>query len=265
MRRLIVGLAALVWSGAALADNCPGNTTALGVARVLTVDARTTPKVGRKQFPHTLPLQPKEIVLTFDDGPLPGTTERVLEALRRECVKATFFMVGQQAAANPALARHVLADGHSIGYHTYSHRLLDRIPRAAAESEIVRGFTAVDQALYGRTSLDPAGAFFRFPGFASSPALLDELTRRRIVVFGADLWASDWNIMSPIEELRLLMNRLRTSGGGILLLHDTKARTAAMLPAFLRELKRGGYRIVQVMPAQGTTLGGTPMLTKLPH
>ena len=74
---------------------CPGNPDALGTARVLAVDAATTPRVGRKHFPQTLPLAPKEVVLTFDDGPEPGSTPRVLDALKRECVQAAFFLLGR--------------------------------------------------------------------------------------------------------------------------------------------------------------------------
>jgi peptidoglycan/xylan/chitin deacetylase (PgdA/CDA1 family) len=249
LRRLIV-LTALVLANAAVAApaSCPGNPDALGTERVLTVDARTTPRVGRKHFPMTLPLAPKEVVLTFDDGPSPGTTARVLDALKHECVKATFFLLGQNAAENPALARRELAEGHTVAHHTFSHRLLDRIPEAEAEREIDRGITAVDTALYGQGSGTPRTPFFRFPGFASSPALLDRLARRGIVVFGADLWASDWNDMTVGQELALVMHRLKAAPG-ILLFHDTRAQTAAMIPAFLRELKRNGYRIVHVVPA----------------
>ena len=71
---------------------CEGRADALGTARVLAVDAATTPRVGRKSFPQTLPLAPHEVVLTFDDGPWPGTTPRVLDALKAECVRATFFI-----------------------------------------------------------------------------------------------------------------------------------------------------------------------------
>src|SRR5215475_9010009 len=85
--------------------SCPGNPDALGTARVLAVDAATTPRVGRKHFPQTLPLGPKEIVLTFDDGPWPGTTPRVLDALKRECVLASFFLLGRNAVAHPELVR----------------------------------------------------------------------------------------------------------------------------------------------------------------
>ena len=75
------------------------------------------PRVGRKHFPQTLPLAPKEVVLTFDDGPEPGTTGRVLDALKRECVRASFFLLGRSAAAHPALARRELAEGHTVAHH----------------------------------------------------------------------------------------------------------------------------------------------------
>ncbi len=251
MTRWLSGLAALVWTSAAAAAPCPGNPDALGTEHVLAVDARSTPRVGRKHFPTTLPLAPKEVVLPFDDGPWPGTTDRVLDALRRECVKATFFMVGELAVESPALARRVMTEGHTVGYHTYSHPLLNHMTLAAAEAEIDRGIAAVEKAVYGQSGQEPVTPFFRFPGFASSPALFDRLARRGIVVFGADLWASDWNPMLPVDELRLVLGRLHATGGGIVLFHDTKAQTAAMIPSFLRELKRTGYHVVHVVPAGG--------------
>ena len=236
-------------SVAAAAAPCPGNPDALGTERVLAVNAATTPQVGHKHFATTLPLARKEVVLTFDDGPRPGPTDRVLDALRHECVKATFVLLGRNAASFPKLVRREVAEGHTVAHHSFSHPLLARLPFGAAEAEINRGIAAVETAASGGTGLHPATPFFRFPGFASSPALLDRLRQRGIVVFGADLWASDWNPMTPADELALVMGRLNANGGGILLFHDTKAQTAAMLPAFLRELKRHGYRVVHVVPA----------------
>ncbi len=227
---------------------CPGNSDALATSRVIAVDAATTPRVGRKQFPDTLPLADKEVVLTFDDGPQPGTTAAVLEALKRECVLATFFLIGRSAAAHPELARRELAEGHTVAHHSFHHPLLDRMPHDAAEAEIDHGFAAVDTALYGNAAGRPRTPFFRFPGFASTPQLLDSLTARNVVVFGADLWASDWNPMSPDQELSVVLDRLEETRGGIVLFHDTKRQTAAMLPAFLRSLKAQGYRIVHVVP-----------------
>jgi peptidoglycan-N-acetylglucosamine deacetylase len=227
---------------------CPGNPDALQTSRVITVDPAATPRVGRKHFPGTLPLTDREVVLTFDDGPHPGTTAAVLDALKHECVLATFFVIGRNAAAHPDLVKRELADGHTVAHHSYSHPLLDHMRQAGAEAEIDRGFAAVDKALYGGSPAGPPKTpFFRFPGFASTPQLLDWLTERRIVVFGADLWASDWNAMTPDEELDLVLHRLDETRGGIILFHDTKRQTAAMLPAFLRSLKAQGYRVVHVI------------------
>jgi peptidoglycan/xylan/chitin deacetylase (PgdA/CDA1 family) len=247
---LLFPLALALASRIASAAGCPDNPAALGTERVLEVDAATTPRVGRKHFPATLPLRAKEVVLTFDDGPWPGTTDRVLAALKRECVRATFFLLGRNAAAHPALARRELAEGHTVAHHTYAHPLLSRMPVERAEVEIHRGIAAVDTALYGDAKGSPRTPFFRFPGFASSPALLDRLAQRGIVTFGADLWASDWNRMTPAYELSLVLGRLTASGGGIVLFHDTHAHTAAMIPEFLRELKRRGYRVVHVVPSR---------------
>jgi peptidoglycan/xylan/chitin deacetylase (PgdA/CDA1 family) len=239
---------------------CPGNPDALATSRVITVDAAVTPRVGRKHFPATLPLADKEVVLTFDDGPWPGTTPSVLDALKRECVRASFFLLGENAAAHPELARRELAEGHTVAHHSFHHPLLDHMSPAAAEAEIDHGFAAVDTALYGQPlygrgtnqpTKRPRTPFFRFPGFASTPALLDRLTARGIVVFGADLWASDWNPMSPNQQLSLVLGRLEGTHGGIVLFHDTKQQTAAMLPAFLRSLKAGGYRVVHVVWSGG--------------
>ncbi len=244
---LCVVVAAQTAAAQTAAPPCPGNPDALSTSRVIAVDAATAPRVGRKQFPATLPLADKEVVLTFDDGPRPGTTSAVLDALKRECVRATFFLVGRNAAARPDLARRELAEGHTVAYHSFRHPLLNRMTPAAAEAEIDRGFVAVDTALYGHATGWPRTPFFRFPGFASTPRLLNDLAARNIVVFGADVWASDWNQMSPERELRLVLDRLAISRGGIVLLHDTKRQTAAMLPALLRSLKAEGYRIVHVV------------------
>ena len=129
------------------------------------------------------------------------------------------------------------------------YRLISRLPFANAEAEINRGIEEDDNAIYGQRRADPLTPFFRFPGFASTPALLDAMARRRIVVFGADVWASDWNAMSPSTELNLILRRIEAIDHGIVLFHDTRAQTVHMLPDFLRELKKRGYRIVHVVPA----------------
>ena len=249
IRYLVLAIAVILPPTAASAAPCPGNPNALGTERVMEVDARSTPRIGRKQFPSTLPLHAKELVLTFDDGPWPGTTPKVLDALKSECVRGTFFLLGRNVAAHPQIARRALAEGHTIGHHSYSHPLLNHMPVAKAEAEIDRGIAADEFALYGERRTKSITPFVRFPGFASNVALLERMNGRGFVVFGADVWASDWLRMSPEQELRLILTRVERAGRGIVLFHDTKVQTAQMLPTFLRELKRRGYRIVHVIPA----------------
>jgi peptidoglycan/xylan/chitin deacetylase (PgdA/CDA1 family) len=233
---------------AAHAADCPRPGT-LGTSRVLAVDAATTPRVGLKSFPQTLPLGDHEVVLTFDDGPWPATTSLVLAALARECVRATFFLIGRSASEHPELVRRIAAEGHTIGHHTWRHPSLKRMTLSAATEEIDRGIAADEMALHGAATRIPSTPFFRFPGFESTPATLEMLQSRGIVVFGADLWASDWNPMTPAQELKLVTDRLAAAGKGIILLHDPKTRTAAMLPAFLRYLADHHYRVVHLVPA----------------
>jgi peptidoglycan/xylan/chitin deacetylase (PgdA/CDA1 family) len=242
----------MAWIAAAQAADCPRPGT-LGTSRILSVDAATTPRVGLKSFPETLPLGDHEVVLTFDDGPWPSTTARVLAALAHECVRATFFVIGKPAAEHPELVRKIAAEGHAIGHHTWSHRRLVRIKPSDATDEINRSISAVEMALHGVATTTPTTPFFRFPGFESTPATLALLQSRGIVVFGADFWASDWNRMTPKQELKRITDRLKATHKGIILFHDPKAQTAAMLPAFLRYLRDNDYRIVHIVPAAAVT------------
>lgn len=247
---------AVMGVAAAHASDCP-RKDALGTSRVLSVDAANYPRVGLKSFPQTLPLADHEVVLTFDDGPSPPTTSKVLAALEKECVHATFFLVGRSAAEYPDVVKRIAAQGHTIGHHTWSHPSLMRIPANRAVDEIDRGVAADEMALHGKWTTTPSTPFFRFPGFESTPATLDLLQSRGIVVFGADLWASDWNEITPQQELKLLIDRLDAARKGIILLHDPRARTAAMLPAFLRYLRENGYHVVHVVPAGQKAADGT--------
>jgi peptidoglycan/xylan/chitin deacetylase (PgdA/CDA1 family) len=251
-------LAAMAWTAAAKAADCPRKGT-LGTSRILRVDAVSTPRVGLKHFSQTLPLWDHEVVLTFDDGPSPPMTPKVLAALARECVRATFFLIGKSASEHPELVRRIAAEGHTIGHHTWMHRSLMRIRPGETTEEIDRGISADEMALHGDATTVPSTPFFRFPGFETTPAALDLLQSRGIVVFGTDLWASDWNSMTPKQELRLIIDRLKAARKGIILFHDPKARTAAMLPAFLRYLRDNDYRVVHLVPTgSGVRFDGVP-------
>jgi peptidoglycan-N-acetylglucosamine deacetylase len=242
VRSIRVAIASLLFVANLWADaSAACSADKLGVARTLALSTKGGFEVGFKSYPQSLDLADHEVVLTFDDGPSPKTTPAVLAALSQECVEATFFLIGRNAAANPALVRRELAEGDTIGNHTYSHPILRLLTDAAARADIDRGFAA-DQKAAGRPT-----SFFRFPGFADTPALLAWLKSRNIGIFGADLWASDWLKMTPDEERKLVLERLEKAGRGILLLHDTKASTAAMLPALLHDLKARGFKVVHIV------------------
>ena len=245
----LIGLCLAASVAHAAAPDCAQRTDVLGTSRTLEIDPRGV-RVGTKSFPSTLPLEDREVVLTFDDGPWPATTAAILDALKAQCVKATFFLIGENAKARPELVRRILAEGHTVAHHTMTHpaATLAKIPYDAAVREIERGIAADEVAAYGASGPKPRVPFFRFPGFASTPALLDYLDKQGIAVFGADFWASDWNVMTPEKELDLVTKRLDAAGKGIVLFHDTKGQTAAMIPAFLKAMKERGYRVVHMVP-----------------
>ncbi|MDP4594343.1 MAG: polysaccharide deacetylase family protein [Beijerinckiaceae bacterium] len=227
-------------------------TRALGTGRTIAVGAPGGLHAGLKSYAQTIALRDKEVVLTFDDGPLPATTVAVLNALKKECVKATFFLIGRNAKANPQLVRRQIAEGHTVGHHSWSHPhiTLRGLSGDAAVKDIIRGIAAVEQVAYGSkyTGGVPRVPFFRFPGFADTAKTKEWLDPRGIAVFGTDLWASDWTPMAPKNELGLILRRLDKKRRGIILFHDTQRATAAMLPAFLRALKAKGYTIVHLVP-----------------
>jgi peptidoglycan/xylan/chitin deacetylase (PgdA/CDA1 family) len=238
-------------SGAAPSSAASCGKDALGTSRVLPVGTQGGLEVGLKTYPRTLALADHEVVLTFDDGPLPATTARLLDVLKAQCVRATFFMIGKMASAAPALAKRVAEEGHTVAYHSFSHPLLGMIAASRARADIDQGFKAVDEAVFGSADDKPRTPFFRYPGFADAPALDAWLASRDIGVFGADLWAGDWWPMMPQAEEAATLARLEKEKRGIILFHDTRAQTVAMMQDFLRQLKARGYRVVHIVPGKG--------------
>jgi peptidoglycan-N-acetylglucosamine deacetylase len=215
-------------------------TSILGTSRTMVVPGKDGIRIGTKSYAQSLPLADGEVVLTFDDGPFPATTNLIIDSLAREQVKATFFMIGRNARENREIVRRIGAQGHTIANHTMNHKWLSKLRLIDGLREIDEGQDAIQQAL-GKA----IAPHFRFPGFLDTPELLAELAQKNIAVWGTDIWASDWTPMSPEQQLRLVMARLQQRKKGILLFHDIKAQTAQMMPSFLRALKAGGYRVVQ--------------------
>ena len=256
------------------AANCPGHPDALGTSRVLALDPTKYPRVGRMQYPDSLPLNDKEVVLTFDDGPILPYSDQILDILASQCVKATYFLVGEMARAFPATVRRIYEEGHTIGTHSDHHPTrFGQLPIERMRREIDQGISDVSAALGDRKYLAP---FFRIPGLARSDVVESELAARGLSVFSSDTDADDWHHrISSQQIVTLAMRRLESRGKGILLLHDIHPTTVTALPGLLKELKDKGFHIVQVVPAASyviamankpkaqslaSTLSGEPMI-----
>jgi peptidoglycan/xylan/chitin deacetylase (PgdA/CDA1 family) len=242
--RFTLALAAAVVA-AVPAVACPKAGT-LGVTRTVEVDTTGGPGFGFEQYKMHDFLQPKEVVLTFDDGPWPTTTRQVLDALDAECVKATFFTIGKHALWHPDILKDMAGRGHTIGTHTWSHANLAKMPPDKAREEIEKGLSAVKLGL----GAAPA-PFFRFPFLQDPPAKVAYLGTRNIAIFSHDLDTFDFKIRSTENLVKSTMQKLDKKGKGIILMHDFQAVTAKALPDLLAQLKAGGYKIVH-MKAKGT-------------
>jgi peptidoglycan/xylan/chitin deacetylase (PgdA/CDA1 family) len=241
---ILAGLA--VGSTAAAASDCPGNPNALGVSRTIVVDPREHGRIGTMSYVETLPLADKEVVLTFDDGPIPPYTDKVLAMLAAECVKATYFIVGTMAREYPQLVKRIYDAGHTVGTHSMSHPIpFKRQGVEKTRAQIDDGIKTTEAALGDDRTIAP---FFRFPGFGNTDHGEAHLAERGLMAWGADIPADDWRRIGGAEVAKRAMRRLDARGKGILLLHDIHQRTVDALPTILKELKAGGYRIVHVVP-----------------
>lgn len=179
------------------------------------------------------------IALTFDDGPHPELTPKLLDLLRAQGVRATFYVVGRNVEAHPDIARRIVAEGHEIANHSWSHPALTSLGAARLQQEIGNTSNAIESATGRRpTSMRPPyGA-------------INERVRRTILKdYGMDvvLWSVD-----PFDWKRpgasVVANRLVEGAkpGGILLAHDIHPGTIEAMPETIARLKEQGYAFVTV-------------------
>jgi peptidoglycan/xylan/chitin deacetylase (PgdA/CDA1 family) len=228
------------------------NPNALGLSRIVQIDTTGGPAFGTEHFKQYDFLRDKEVVLTFDDGPWPGNTPMVLKALQDNCIKATFFEIGEHATWAPELSKALATAGMTIGSHTWSHKDLAKNPYASdieqAKQEIEMGVSAVHMAVDG-----PIAPFFRFPDLQMPADLMTYLGTRNIATFSTDIDTYDFKIRKPEDVVKSVMTKLAKNGKGILLMHDFQHATAEALPEVLRQLKAAGYKIVHMVPKDPVT------------
>jgi peptidoglycan/xylan/chitin deacetylase (PgdA/CDA1 family) len=182
------------------------NPNALGVSRVVQIDTTGAPGFGFEHFKAYDFLKEKEVVLTFDDGPWPVTTERVLKALEDQCTKALFFTIGQHASWHPEIIKRVKAAGHTVGTHTWSHKDLSPLSEEDAKAEIEKGIAAVSISL-GNKPVDP---FFRFPALKHPPTMMKYVATRNLYKVVQIVGKTP---VEPLEEYKKIV--IKEIGGGL--------------------------------------------------
>jgi peptidoglycan-N-acetylglucosamine deacetylase len=225
----------------------------MGLSRIVEIDTTGGPGFGFEHFKQYDFLREKEVVLTFDDGPWPENTAAVLKALGGECLKATFFEIGEHAMWHPQISRQVIEAGQTVGTHTWSHKDLARNPYASdlekAKQEIEMGNSAVHMAAAGL----PVAPFFRFPDLQHPPQVLAYLGERNMAIFSTDIDSFDFKLKKPDLVIKSVMTKLEKHGKGIILMHDFQHATADAMPELIRQLKAGGYKVVHMVPRQQLT------------
>ncbi len=181
----------------------------------------------------------KIVALTFDDGPHPGNTPRLLDMLKQRNVKATFYVVGTNAQRYPEILRRMVAEGHEIGNHTLNHGYLTKMSRDAVRADLSKSHQIIVQATgvppktirppYGAITTDLKGWIKSEFGYPS-------------IMWSVD--PEDWKRPGSSVVTRRLVSG--ASPGGILLVHDIHAPTIDAMPSTLDQLLAQGYRFVTV-------------------
>jgi peptidoglycan/xylan/chitin deacetylase (PgdA/CDA1 family) len=196
------------------------------------------------------------MAITFDDGPNPTVTPRVLELLDRHNVTATFFLIGQRVRVFPGLAREIVERGHAIGNHTETHPSLTFLSSSRVADELDR----CDEAIVIATGKSPR---WMRPPFGYRSPLLDGIVRRRGGA-GVAMWnvaARDWRTQSPDPVIQRLR---RARGGDIVLLHDgdhrvlegKRGHVLAALEYWLPRWRDAGIQFVNLDESQLKTQAG---------
>jgi peptidoglycan-N-acetylglucosamine deacetylase len=179
------------------------------------------------------------IAMTFDDGPSPETTPRLLDILKQRNIKATFFMIGQNAERNPAIVKRILAEGHEIGNHSWTHPQLSKLSDDRVTEEINKTQNAIKDAS-GYTPVlmrPPYGAIT-----ARQKDWIEKQFGLSVIIWSVDPF--DWKRPgASVIEQRILAG---ARPGAIVLSHDIHKQTVDSMPATLDALAAKGFKFVTV-------------------
>jgi peptidoglycan/xylan/chitin deacetylase (PgdA/CDA1 family) len=184
-----------------------------------------------------------EVSFTFDDGPHPEVTPKVLEVLGEVGVKAAFFVIGRNAEKHPELLKQIMDEGHVIGNHTYNHAYV--FSKAAAERQLSEGQEAIEKVTGKKTN------YFRPPFGVMTPEIAAAIRKAKCSVFGWDLRSQDGRIRTKEATIKRVKAHLKKST--VLLFHDTNPTTPDALREIIHLCKQNGMKIVSLPEQSGIT------------
>lgn len=199
--------------------------------------------IAESPFVTRAGIKSHEIALTFNDGPDPNRTPRILDVLKASGVRATFFHVGEKIRAKPEIDHRLVDEKHTLGTHTFGHVDLSGADLKKSEKQIVEGREEAEAA----SGVD--APFFRAPYGLLNDNVKDMLKKRKMPVFESSIDSLDWKIRDESSLFDHILQAIEDQKGGILNLHETQESSVAILHALIDELKGRGYTFVIFVPA----------------
>lgn len=183
--------------------------------------------------------QSSSIALTFDDGPLPRKTERILDILNQHSVKAAFFCIGKRITESPALLKRIHEEGHVIGNHSFLHGKFFSLQSAAKMSEELK---QTDEVIRNTIGVQPR--FFRPPYGVTNPNLAKAIKNGNYETIGWSIRSMDTITKDEEKLFSLVTNNLK--GGDVILFHDFSETTIAILPRLLEFIHKNGLKVARL-------------------
>ncbi len=192
-----------------------------------------------KAFTSNSKMEDRKVAITFDDGPNPNYTPKVIQLLKDFDAKATFFCIGKHVEEHPNLLEEIVANGHSVGNHSYSHSTL--IGFKSTEAWLVE-LKDTDQVIFKVIGTKPN--LFRPPYGVTTPHLAKALKVTGHVVIGWNIRPFDKALKNPEMILNMILKSIKP--GSVILLHDTHEHIGTVLEQLLQFLKKHKYQMVTI-------------------
>ncbi len=205
---------------------------------------------GRRAY-NSVNVSERYVALTFDDGPNPETTIKLLDMLKARGVKATFFVLGSRASQHPAILKRMIAEGHEVANHSWNHPQLPKISRAAADKQVADTNAAIERATGQRPR------YIRPPYGAMTPALRSHIEKTYDLTF--IYWSVDpldWKNRNANTVRERILSKVQP--GSIILLHDIHPTTVAAMPQLLDTMISRGYKFATTSEILAMDKPGAP-------